>query len=138
MTRRASLLVVITYDGSVVLQHRDSGAPRWPDAWCHFGGTANDGESFDDCLRREIREEVGIVPPGVERVGTVHDEQDGAESAVYCCRVSADTVLFMRAHQTEGDGIGLFAPVALAGLRMPEHCREAVRVAMAKQVKGNR
>jgi 8-oxo-dGTP diphosphatase len=36
------------------------------------GGKVEDGETPDDCVRREVREELRVRPVGVERVGELH------------------------------------------------------------------
>lgn len=47
--------------GFLLLQERDSGAPRSPDLWGMVGGHVEDGESFEEAVYREVTEETGLV-----------------------------------------------------------------------------
>ncbi len=44
----------------VLLQKRDSKAPVNPNIWSFFGGGSEKGENPEDCLCREIKEEIGV------------------------------------------------------------------------------
>lgn len=46
----------------VFLQKRTKDAPNYPDMFGFFGGAAEDGETPDEALKREIKEELNIVP----------------------------------------------------------------------------
>lgn len=55
---------VILYNlktNQVLLQKRDSKAPMNPNKWSFFGGDGQPGESLEDCLVRELKEEIGIT-----------------------------------------------------------------------------
>jgi 8-oxo-dGTP diphosphatase len=45
----------------VLLQKRDNKAPMNPNKWCFFGGDGKTGESLNDCLVRELKEEINIT-----------------------------------------------------------------------------
>jgi 8-oxo-dGTP diphosphatase len=52
-------LLIENREGKVLLQLRDN-IPEipWPDCWGTFGGEIEEGESPDEAIRREIREEL--------------------------------------------------------------------------------
>jgi len=65
------LAVVLLVDprGWVLLQERDSGAPRAADQWGLVGGHVEDGEDFEPAAYRELAEETGVMlPPGALRL----------------------------------------------------------------------
>ena len=52
----------INSDGAVLLGLRSTTKRTWPGYWDIIGGHVEDGESLDDALVRESREEVGVIP----------------------------------------------------------------------------
>ena len=46
---------------ALLMQHRDAFAPVHPNQWALFGGVGERGENPDDCLIRELREEIGMI-----------------------------------------------------------------------------
>ena len=56
---RAASVAFTTHDGRVLLLRRAKDEENWPDTWAFPGGKADDGEDFEECARREAREECG-------------------------------------------------------------------------------
>lgn len=74
----------------------DGGGAARPSFWVTPGGSLHDGESFEDALRREIREETGLVLDDVGRhvwTGERAIERDGERvdtvAHVFALRVPA-------------------------------------------------
>ncbi len=59
-SRDVAVLVLKNDQGKVLLQKRPKDANRFPDSWGLFGGGLKPGESPEDALRREVREELGL------------------------------------------------------------------------------
>jgi len=118
------LAVVLLVDprGWVLLQERDSGAPRAADQWGLVGGHVEDGEDFEPAAYRELAEETGVtLPPGALRLWREQEYTypDGhrAHYRVYAAAVEltdADIVL------GEGRQIVFVDPEKVAGLDLSD------------------
>ena len=118
------LAVVLLVDprGWVLLQERDSGAPRAADQWGLVGGHVEDGEDFEPAAYRELAEETGVMlPPGALRLWREQEYTypDGhrAHYRVYAAAVEltdADIVL------GEGRQIVFVDPEKVAGLDLSD------------------
>jgi 8-oxo-dGTP pyrophosphatase MutT (NUDIX family) len=59
----ASAAILRDEAGRYLLQHRDDRPDIWfPDCWGLFGGAMESGEAPLDAIRRELAEEIGVVP----------------------------------------------------------------------------
>jgi 8-oxo-dGTP pyrophosphatase MutT (NUDIX family) len=66
---RLAVVLLVDRRGRVLLQERDSGAPRSPDQWGMVGGHVEDDEDFEPAAYRELTEETGVdLPPGTLRL----------------------------------------------------------------------
>jgi 8-oxo-dGTP diphosphatase len=60
-----SVVLLVDSRGWVLLQERDSEAPRSPDQWGMVGGHIEPDEDFGSGVHRELAEETGLrLPPG--------------------------------------------------------------------------
>lgn len=55
------MLLMVT-DGGLLMHHRDN-IPEIanPDCWAGFGGAVEEGETVQEAVRREVKEETGLV-----------------------------------------------------------------------------
>ncbi len=69
---KVGLAVFIVNDkNQVLLMYRTS--KHAPDCWCPPGGHLEFGESFEECAKRETKEEVDLDIPGVEFITATND-----------------------------------------------------------------
>lgn len=112
-------------DGRYLLQRRDP-LPQifYPDHWGCFGGAIDDGETPDEALRRELREELGLdIEPGGYRRFTESSFDYGFAGLGVMPRIYYAIKLDWRALDTlalgEGSDFAAFdAATALTRLRM--------------------
>jgi 8-oxo-dGTP diphosphatase len=76
---------VIRQNGKILLCQRKKGG-RYGLKWEFPGGKLEQGEDVEQCLRRELREELGIEIEAIERVETMdaYYEDGGLFRVAYC------------------------------------------------------
>ena len=62
-------------DGKVLLGLRAPTKKVWPGHWDTIGGHVEDGESLEEALVREAREEVGVMPVEFSLIATVRERR---------------------------------------------------------------
>ena len=62
-------------DGTVLLGLRAPSKKVWPGHWDTIGGHVEEGESLDEALIREIREETGVTATRFRLIATVRERQ---------------------------------------------------------------
>jgi 8-oxo-dGTP diphosphatase len=75
---------IIVRGESILLGKRSAERSFYPDVWDVFGGHVEAGESYEQTLRRELREELGILPIACQYLETWH-EPDRTEGAALAC-----------------------------------------------------
>ncbi len=65
--------------GKVLLVRRSPFRAYYPSVWDLFGGHVESGESLEDALRREAREELEVELDSCRLLGTVHDPVEHAD-----------------------------------------------------------
>jgi 8-oxo-dGTP pyrophosphatase MutT (NUDIX family) len=115
-------VVFVCHDGAgrILLARRGSGARDEPGTWDTGAGAQEHGESFEDAVRREVREEYAAEALHVETIGVRNILRGGPVShwvAVVCAvEVDPDAVRIGEPHKF--DELGWFS---LDGLPSPLH-----------------
>lgn len=107
---RASNIIVVDTMNRILLQQRDAkeGIAN-PGGWAMWGGAAEEGETFEVCAVRELREEIGadvrtkdlVLLSQFVRPSQTHGE---VESAIFLFRLPKG----FRVLLGEGEGYGFF------------------------------
>jgi ADP-ribose pyrophosphatase YjhB (NUDIX family) len=125
ITRRASMLLIVTEDGGLLLHHRDD-KPEIanPDCWAGFGGAVEDGETVEDAVRREVGEETGLqIEDPIFLTEAVDHEGDGRTVSLFYI-VGGVRPEDIDLH--EGAGVGVHRIEDLPDLKMTPFVRRAI------------
>ncbi len=60
--------IVVNKDGKVLALRRDPNDARRPNCWDLPGGNYEEGETVDECIKREVREETSLILKSVRPV----------------------------------------------------------------------
>jgi 8-oxo-dGTP pyrophosphatase MutT (NUDIX family) len=119
------MLLIVTDDLRLLLHKRDDipGIPH-PGRWAGFGGAVEEGESVEQALRREVKEETGVdvVDPKFLAEEVDH-EGDGRLVSLFYVIGSIDP---SDIDLHEGVGIGHFAVDELGDLDVSPFVRRAI------------
>lgn len=113
LRHRAAYILVLNGAGELFVHQRSPDKDVFPGYWdCAVGGVVGAGESYDDCARRELAEEVGIsgVTPEPLFAFTWGDYVNG-----YVYRVTWDGPLVLQAEEIVR---GEWLPLATVRARM--------------------
>lgn len=122
--RSVSILLLYNSKGEILLQHRTKDAPYYPDYWGFFGGGIEDGESPEEALVREAKEElqIDIESPKLFKRYEIEEEKGIYERFLYL--LPTDIPLDkLKQQQLEGDGIGFFSISEAKQLKFNPHTR---------------
>lgn len=134
-TPSVRLVVGALIRGDRVLLVRRAPTRRfYPDMWDLFGGHVESGESAEDALRREGREELGVDIESFGLLGTDWDPVERVGYAVFS--VSSWSGEPVNAAPDEHTEIGWFSAEALPRSPALDHVRELVLRAMVAGADG--
>lgn len=114
-------------DGRVLLQHRDGKAKFCPNLWGFFGGKVEAGETPEEGMLREAREELGIdvkdYRPSVDRV-FVDDENREGHTFLFVAPAEVQDPLVLG----EGQGMDWFSWDELSKIAIVPRCLVTLRM----------
>jgi len=110
----------VVFEGKILLILRDN-VPTipYPDFWNLPGGGVEKGEDFDIALRRELMEEIGMIPANIVRIG-VESFDDNRTVIRYLVRLDTDEVEQLKLGD-EGQEMKFFAFDEMLKLPMPPY-----------------
>lgn len=75
MKTRICVVAVIEKDGKILLGQKEKDRGPYPNTWLIPGGGVEEGESFEEAIRREIKEETGLEVSNLEKIGINEDDE---------------------------------------------------------------
>ncbi|HEV8666901.1 MAG TPA: NUDIX domain-containing protein [Candidatus Paceibacterota bacterium] len=113
--------IIPIYEGKCLFHLRDNNPNiSHPNKWSFVSGSIEDGESFEEAIRRECKEEIGIVPHDLRYLG--HSDVSACFYA-YLSDIEAKNLVL-----GEGQEIRFFDPTEMSGLNMTPKLHELVTV----------
>ncbi len=128
--RKAALIIPRDSKGLVLLQQKTYDAPNFPGNWNLFGGSVEEGESMEEAVVREYKEELArdFFEDDGEYFGTYGDES--VERAIFLSRIKDFNEPFTL---YEGRGLGYFNENEINHISMPPHIRAILQDYFSKQ-----
>ena len=124
MSRAVSAIALYKTTGELLLQHRTSDAPRFPEYWMFFGGEIEKGETPEQAVKREAVEELGYELTHPELVKVEHFFHAGS---AYTVHVFIEQYDGRTLTLYEGQGMGWFLPKSTTNLLMTDLDRVLVK-----------
>jgi len=82
------VIFAVIRNNKILMQQRDGNCKRFPFMWCLPGGGSEQGESYEDTLLREAKEEYNLDLQ-LNQCAYIMDYKDGNDPLkVYLCRVT--------------------------------------------------
>lgn len=81
---------IVVFDKKILLFLRDNIPANDPNTWSLIGGEVEQGESDEDALKREMKEEIGIVAKDITFLGKVKLSEHS--SAIYFVKLNKSEV----------------------------------------------
>jgi 8-oxo-dGTP diphosphatase len=137
MPARGAMLLIVTEQLKLVLHHRDNKPGiTHPGCWAGFGGKVEDGESIEQALRREVREETEIeIHDPIFLIEECDYEGDGSLISLFYIVGGIDP---SHIHLHEGSAIGVFDVRELPSLNLSPFVERAINLRLLQELKRHR
>ena len=122
-------VILISENGSVLLQHRDK-RNRWNhDSWSEFGGQIEDGETPKETAKRELKEELGIKIEDLKFFKKYNINR--ADGAIYIQFVFTapvnQSIQTLKKQQKEGDDLAFFTAEEIENLKTADYTKRILK-----------
>lgn len=122
-TRRTAIFTLMDDKGRVLLQHRSKDATRKPDFWGFFGGEIEMGETPEEAVKREAKEELGIELKNLKFFKRYDFHDEGVSEIFVFVAPLTYSIELLKKQQKEGQDLGLFSSEDSTNLNLTPHSK---------------
>lgn len=113
---------IVVADGKILLLQRDDNPGiRDPNCWQLPGGGVEDGETPDEAIKRELQEEIGILPSSLRFLIS-----QSAETRAYYARLTGEEVRNIKKGD-EGKGLRFFSFDELSQIPLTQKLEDVIQ-----------
>lgn len=123
---RGAGVILISKDGSVLLQHRDKRNKWNQDSWSEFGGQIEEREEPEETAKRELKEELGIEIEDLKFFKKYDiNRADGAIYIQFVFTAPIDqSIQTLKKQQKEGDDLSFFTSEEIEDLKTADYTKK--------------
>ncbi len=118
-------IILIANNGMILLQYRDKNT-RWnQDSWSEFGGQIEKGETPEEAIKRELKEELGIELTDLKffKKYKLQRKKGIYEQFVFTASLNYP-IDKLKKQQKEGGDLSLFTYKEIKNLKMADYTRK--------------
>ncbi|MDO8436043.1 MAG: NUDIX domain-containing protein [bacterium] len=118
-------IILIANNGMILLQYRDKDN-RWnQDSWSEFGGQIEEGETPEETVKRELKEELGVELVDLKFFKKYEFQRKKGIYEQFVFTASLNYPLErLKKQQKEGNNLALFAYEKIKNLKMADYTKE--------------
>ena len=122
---RGAGVILIANDGTILLQYRDKDS-RWnQDSWSEFGGQIEEGETPEEAVKRELKEELGIELADLKFFKKYELQREKGIYEQFVFTASLNYPLeSLKKQQKEGKDLAFFSCEEIRNLKMANYTKE--------------
>jgi len=120
-------VILIADNGNVLLQYRDENNKWNQDSWSEFGGQIEEGETPEEAIKRELKEELGIELADLKFFKKYELQRQKGIYEQFVFTASLNCPLeSLKKQQKEGKDLAFFNCEEIKNLKMADYTRETL------------
>ena len=122
---RGTGIILIANDGRILLQYRNKDNKWNQDSWGEFGGQIEEGETPEEAIKRELKEELGIELVDLKffKKYELQRKKGIYEQFVFIASLNYP-IESLKKQQKEGKDLALFVYEEIKNLKMADYTRK--------------
>ncbi len=122
---RGAGIILIADNGTILLQHRDRNNKWNQDSWSEFGGQIEEGETPEQAVKRELKEELEIELVDLKFFKKYDFQREKGIYEQFIFTASLNHSLEnLKKQQREGKDLALFGREEIKNLKMADYTKE--------------
>jgi len=122
---RGAGIILIANDGGILLQYRNKDNKWNQDSWSEFGGQIEEGETPEEAIKRELKEELGIESVDLKFFKKYKLQRKKGIYEQFVFTASLNYPLDkLKKQQKEGKDLALFDYEEIKNLKMADYTKE--------------